>query len=383
MVSNMQISCPIRTVEIHQAKLTAKVTCGSGTHELTYSIPVEYADWFATDRCDGFVVGLLFQAMERSEDMVLEGPISSRLFHSLQSFFIPLMAQAFLNLHPVKIVPASLTTEQSGGMGVATGFSGGIDSFASVIQHLVGERSPDHRITHFLFHNAGGHGHGKPEDARKLFLQRYNMVQPFTREVGIPLIPVDSNLAEVFPIDFITMHSALNASIPLVLQNQFQRYYYASAYKYADCGVNRTDDIAHFDPFAFHLLSTESLECVSTGCQMSRIEKTALVATYEPSRRYLNVCVDAAFEGRNCSVCFKCCRTILTLELLGVADLYQNVFDLEKFSKVRNRYIVKVLRYKRGSFEAEIAELIRKRGDGFFSGVFRLRHFWDRLANRP
>ena len=378
----MKISDPIKTAEGNLAKLTTKVICGRDTHKLTYSVPVEYADWFATDRCDGFVVGLLFQAMERKEDIAVEGPLSSLLFHSLQGFYIPMMAQAFPNLHPIKIIPSCLTDEAAGGQGVATGFSGGIDSFATVIQHLVQESSTNFKISHFLFHNVGGHGHGKPEDARKLFWQRYHMVQSFTREVGIPLIPVDSNLPEIFPTDFVKMHSALNASVPLVLQKQFQRYYYASAYRFADCGVNRTDDLAHFDPFAFHLLSTEGLDCVSTGCQMSRVEKTELVAAYKPSHRYLSVCVDPAFEGKNCSICFKCSRTILTLELLGIADRYKDVFDLEKFGKIRNRYRLQVLRYHHGSFEAEIADLFRAKGRGLLHRAFRLRYLWDQLTGR-
>lgn len=375
----MQISLPVLTSDSRQSLLTARVVSGTNSQHLFYSVPAEYSHWFSTDRCDGFVVGLLFQAMQRNEDMVVEGPLSSRLFHSLQGFWIPMMARAFANLHPIKIFAGVLVGDGPAGCGVATGFSGGIDSFATVIQHLVQESSPGHRITHFLFHNVGSHGHGSAEDARRLFSQRYEMVQPFAREAGIPLIPVDSNLGEIFPIDFIRMHSALNASIPLVLQKHFQRYYYASTYKYADCGVNRTDDIARFDPLAFYLLSTEGLDCVSTGCQMSRVEKTAMVATYEPSHRYLNVCVDPSFEGRNCSVCFKCCRTLLTLELLRVADLYKDVFDLEKFSRVRNRYVLKILRYKRGSFEAEIADLFRAKGAGLPVVAFRLRHLLDKL----
>lgn len=378
----MKISCPIRTVEENQANLTVRVICGEDTHNLTYSIPLEYADWFATDRCDGFVVGLLFQAMERKEDIVVEGPLSSLLFHSLQGFYIPMMAQAFPNLHPINIVPSFLTDEPAGGRGVATGFSGGIDSFATVIQHLVQENSANYKISHFLFHNTGSHGSGNPEAGRRLFWQRYEMMQPFAREVGIPIIPVDSNLSEIFPIDFITMHSALNASVPLVLQNGLQRYFYSSAYKYADCGVDRTDDVARFDPFAFHLLSTEGLDCVSTGCQMSRVEKTELVAAYKPSHRYLNVCVESAFEGKNCSVCFKCRRTILTLELFGISDLYSDVFDLKKFRKIRNGYIMQLLLYKRGSFEAEIAQLYITKGSGLLVGALQLRHLWDELAGR-
>jgi hypothetical protein len=379
----MKITLPSVVQNIRQVQLASTITSGKERQELWYSIPSENANWFSADRCDGFVVGLLFQAMERNENMIVEGPMSSRLFHNLQNFFIPMMARAFPNLHPVKITPASLIDERADGRGVVTGFSGGIDSFATVIQHFAEESSPGHRITHFLFHNAGSHGHGKPEDARQLFWHRYQKAQSFAQELGIPLIPVDSNLAEVFPIGFIRMHSALNASIPLLLQNQFLRYYYASTYKYADCGVSRADDIGRFDPFAFHLFSTEGLDCVSTGSQMSRVEKTKRVAAYEPSYRHLNVCVDPAFEGRNCSVCFKCCRTLLTLELLGMAHLYKDVFDLEEFNKVRRRYGQTVLLYKRGSFEAEISDLFREKGSGLLAGALRLRHMWDKMVGRP
>lgn len=377
---NMKISLPRISVDDKIAKLTATVTYGMEQNELWYSIPAEHANWFSTDRCDGFVVGLLFQAMERNEDLVVEGGVSSRLFHSLQNFYIPLMAQAFPDLHRINIKPrALLDSVPAKGRGVCTGFSGGIDSFATFKQHFVDEASDGHKITHLLFHNVGSHGHEDPARARKLFGERHQMVLPFAREVGVPLIMVDSNLSEVFKADFIKRHSALNASVPLLLQNQFQRYYYASTYKYADCTTKGIDDIAHFDPFAFHLFSTEGIDCVSTGCQMSRVEKTSSAATYEPSHRYLNVCVDPDFEGRNCSVCFKCSRTILTLELLGKAHLYKTIFDLEKFNKVRHSYVQKVLAYKHGSFEAEIAALYRERGSGFLAGAFRIRHLLDKL----
>ena len=376
----MQISLPTRTVDENRAKLSARIVSGKEVKEVFFSVPAEKADWFSLDRCDGFVVGLLFQAMQRNENIVVEGPMSSHLFHNLQHFFIPMMSRAFESLHPIEIVPAALTHDATAATGVATGFSGGIDSFATIIQHFVQETDADYRINCFLFHNVGSHSHGSAEDARRLFWERYETVRPFTEEVNIPIIAVDSNLGDVFPISFLTMHSALNASIPLVLQNHFQRYYYASTYSYADCGVSRTDDIARFDPFAFHLLSTEGLDCVSTGCQMSRVQKTELVTTYEPTQRYLNVCVDPSFAGKNCSVCFKCMRTLFTLEVLGKAEFYEAVFDLAKYRQARSRYSLKILRYKRNSFEAEIADLVSHRGSGFLAKAIGVRRHLDRLA---
>lgn len=340
-----------------QAKLSSKIICADKPRELWFSIPKEHAGWFTVDRSDGFVVALLLQAMARNEDIVTDAPMSSRLWHSLSHFYIPMMVQAFPELQPIRIIPSALTSKATPGTGVATGFSAGIDSFAAVIKHFVREESADHRVTDFLFHNVGSHGPGEPETCRRLFRKRFEVGKPFTEEAGIPFVPVDSNLGDIFPIDFVKTHAALNAGVLLVLQNRFRQYLYAAAYKYVDCKVVRgVSDIAYMDPMAVHLLSTEGLECVSTGCEMSRVEKTALVGSYEPSRRYLNVCVDPDGEGKNCSVCFKCRRTMLTLELLGLDHLYDKVFDFGKFARVRRRYMKEIILHYPNSFEAEIAE---------------------------
>ena len=58
----MRISRCILDVGIEAARLSAGITCDDGQRELWFSLPAAQADWFATDRCDGFVVGLLLQA---------------------------------------------------------------------------------------------------------------------------------------------------------------------------------------------------------------------------------------------------------------------------------------------------------------------------------
>lgn len=380
--NELRISTGTLSVVNGDARLAAKIAVDDGPpRELWFSLPAEHAAWFAQDRCDGFVVGLLLQAMERNENIVTEAPMSSRLWHSLTHSYIPLMAQAFPNRHAIEIIPAQLVTEAKPARGVATGFSAGIDSFAAVVRHWVQEKSAEFRVSHFLFHNVGSHGPASPEAERQVFRQRYELVQPFAREIGIPTVPVDSNLAHVFPINFLTMHHALNAAVLLTLQNQFVRYYYASTYKFSDCGVDRTDDVARFDPLAFHLFSTESLDCVSTGCELSRVEKTKLVAGYEPAHRYLNVCVDAAFAGRNCSVCFKCRRTMLTLELLGLDHLYAKVFDFGKFARVRRSYLKEIILHKPHSFEAEIAETFYAPRSPWWRGLLKTGR-WVRKHRR-
>ncbi len=376
----MKVSRPSLVVQNGKARLVSRIRCGNDLRELWYEVPETYADWFAADRCDGFVVGLLLQAMGRGEDMVVDGPVSSHLWHSLSHFYIPMLKQAFPSLHPIKILPESLTTEPAGGRGVATGFSGGIDSFTAVIQHLVRETCPDHRVTHFLFHNSGGHGHGGPEDDCRLFWKRFERVRPFAAEVGIPMIAVDSNIGRVFPVHYGKVHSALNASVPLVLQQQFRRYYYASGQKYADCRVVPGKAIARLDPLALHLLSTESFTCVSTGCQWSRVEKIRLVSTFEPSYRYLNVCISATPNGANCLDCRKCRRTLLTLDLLGCAHLYGKVFDLERYRSIRARCVCKVLLHHKRPYDAEVIELLTTNSGPLWRAAGAVRAGMKRLA---
>lgn len=358
MPNNITIHHPRIQEKNASARLSSILEFDGKSIEMWYELPKEYGHWFSTDRSDGFVVGFILQAMQMQRDIVTQAPISSRLWHNLTHFFIPMMAKAFPNLSVIRIVPSSLIETTTQAAGVAGGFSGGIDSFAATVDHFVNEDTASHRINHFLFHNVGSHGDKDYQKARFLFHQRYEALKQYPHLVNVPYVPVDTNIHEIVPTEFVKTYITLNASVPLVLQNHFRKYFYASSYKYEDCGVNNTDIVGRFDPLAFHMLSTETLDCISTGGQMSRVEKTRLIAGYEMSTRFLNVCVSHASEGRNCSACIKCCRTLLTLELLGKEHLYTNAFDLNKYHLVRRRYIKEsVLTAPPGSFEYEIAEL--------------------------
>lgn len=346
------------------ARLVSVLEFDGKSLEMWYEVPKEYGHWFSADRADGFVVGFILQAMQMQKDIVTHAPMSSKLWHNLTLFFIPMMAKAFQNLHVIRLLPSSLIETTTPATAVAGGFSGGIDSFAAIVDHFVNEQSPNYRMSHFLFHNVGSHGDKDYQAARTMFRQRYETLREYPVLVDVPFVPVDTNIHEIVPTEFVKTYITLNASVPLVLQNHFKKYFYASSYKNEDCGVNKTDIVGRFDPIAFHMLSTETLDCISTGGQLSRVEKTKLVAGYEISRRFLNVCINESSEGKNCSICIKCCRTLLTLDLFGLAWQYSEVFDLKRFAEVRRRYIKKeVLRAPKGGFEYEILELAGEIGD--------------------
>ena len=358
----MNISKPIIQKLDDSVRISVAMTRGERKDIIWYSVPRQWGDALSTESSDGFLVALLHLAMLSGESLVIDGAISEKLFHNLSNFFMPMIAKVIPSLRPITVIPSQLKASQASGSAVATGFSGGIDSFTTMTEHFANERVPHYKITHLLFNNVGSHGGPDPVKARKLFLNRYEKIRGFSESLDIPFIRVDSNINEFLQLSFIQVHSLLNASVPLMLQNLIGKFYYSSGDKYEDCRVAPAKEISTLDPMAIHLYSTETLDCISTGCQYSRVEKTRRVSQYEPSYTWLNVCADADGYGNNCSICFKCCRVLLTLELLNAAHLYERVFDLKHYRQVRRKYIRSHILHvdEEGSSEYWIAQLAQE-----------------------
>ena len=170
-----------------------------------------------------------------------------------------------------------------------------------------------------------------------------------------------------------------NVAPVLLLQKLFSKFYFSSSFPYNEIGVRLVPDTSFVDPIALPLLSTETLECLSTGASYTRVQKTKLIAQLEASRRYLNVCVDSNASGKNCSVCFKCARTLLTLEILGLLNEYQAIFDVAKYQKFRTRYLIRLLRNRNGIFEREILDLAKEKGVIFPLPYYALAEIRNRI----
>jgi len=340
---------------------------------LWYAVDKRYKQYITTEKMDAFVVGLLLFAMRHKEDMEIDGAISERLYHNLSNCYMHILREVIPSLHIINILPRSLDEGKSYRCmnGVGTGFSGGIDSFCTVFDYLFNNTLSNYRITHLLFNNVGSHGEWDGSTARNLFNQRYDLLKSFAKEMGLEFIKVGSNLSEFLQFNFPLSHSPRNLSSVLLFQKLFSKYYYSGGVRYRDCFIGPSNDIAYSDPATVHLLSTETLECISVGSQYSRVEKTMKVSELESSYRWLNVCWFPDTRGANCSVCSKCCRTLLSLEILGKLENYRSVFDLDKYRKVRNGYIRHILRNRNVSFQKEIIEYAKKVGFGFsFINVF-------------
>jgi hypothetical protein len=312
------------------------ITFTEGNKTLWYALDMKYAD-LVSDRADAALVGLLIPAMAMGEDIHISGTISEKLYYNLSGpyqrvlqFIIPSLR--FINIYSSDVQPASKKAS-----GVASGFSAGIDSFSVLADHHYKKNvPPGFRITHLLYNNVGSHGGG----AERLFKERYERLKPFVdKQIGLPFIAINSNLNSFYKgFSFERTHTPRNTSVALMLQHGIGRFLYASAYTYTDNRISNNDSMGRSDPITLPLLSTEVLDAFSVDSQYTRVEKTIRVAEIEDSYKFIDVCVRDD-KARNCSTCWKCMRTLLTLEIAGKIDQYSNVFNIEAYYQARERYI--------------------------------------------
>ena len=390
----MLIKTPTAAVKGGNVELRAIVEFNGGEHECFYSVPETYASFADTKSSNCFLVGFLYPAMRYGEDIHVEGTVSARLLYNLNEYLVPLMASLDERLKRIRMT-ADATDDRgsSDAKAVGTGFSGGIDSFATIHEHYARSAPEGFKLTHLFFFNVGAHGIPKCEGdlaaLERKFHARYERLAGFPNEAGLPFVPVNSNIHLFHPWGHLEVATLATVSAVMFLQKGIRRYYLASAghpYKHLwhYLGAShRPDDIAYLNPLLLPWLSTESLDLVDDGTFYDRSEKTVLVAGYEPASRYLNVCCSHDTLDTNCSICDKCCRTLLTLEILGKTDQFRSVFDIDKYRREARRLFIAstIVNAKKEMFLQHLMDLARERGVDLRREVNALDLFRARMLN--
>ncbi|WP_303317381.1 hypothetical protein Q4Q34_01110 [Flavivirga abyssicola] len=308
---------------------------------LWYKIPLEYKDYLVVENLDAALIGLLILAMKKKENIYLKGKVSSKLYYGLSNYLIRAIDLAYPEYESIEIIPDSLSEVVFNNENItSTGVSCGIDSFATIAMHHGLESS--YAIKYLTYFNAGSHGVYGGEIANNIYNKRLLKVKDYARKVNLPLVLIESNIMEVIDVNFQSLHTLIHLSCVLSIQKLIRTYYYASSFRfdyYNIYGINSSWDI-----LILKLLETESTNFYSSASQYTRFERTKIVADYEPSYHFLDVCTDAQNSKKiNCSKCEKCVRTQLTLELLGKLEAYDSVFEFDVYKKYRDRFISELL----------------------------------------
>jgi bacterioferritin-associated ferredoxin len=320
-------------------KIEAEYRVNEKNETLWYEVKEKYQEYLTHERVDGFLVGLLFYALKNNYNIEVLGPVSAELIYKLNKYLIPLLSQVY-NYKEIKISSEFMVSEKlSSKNAVGTGLSCGIDSFSTIYENMVKEEEEGYKITHFTFLNVGSHGDYGGVDSTALFLERAAIAKNCADELGKELILVNSNISEILQMNFQSTNSLRSLSAILILQKLFKVYYYSSSYHIKNFKLSNKDT-SYFDVFNMTMLSTENLKFFSSCPTYSRVEKTRMVAEYTPSYKYLNVCVK---DGNNCGKCFKCMRTLLTLEIFNEVQNFSSIFNMEAYNHAKKKYIARVI----------------------------------------
>ena len=390
----MLIEKPIMTETPEGLTLSAKVSFQGREEECFYSVPRQYSGMADTESSNCFLAGMLYPAMRYGEDIEIKGVVSARLLYNLNEYLVPLMTICDPRLKRIRISAAAV--DDCGcreAKAVGTGFSGGIDSFATICEHFVRPEPEGFRLTHLFFFNVGAHGipkkPGDMEAIERQFRARYEKFKGYPDEAGLPFVPVDSNVHKFPPWGHLEVATFATVSAVMFLQRGIRRYFLASSghtyrqlWKFLGDG-GRPDAIERMNMMLLPWLSTESLDLVDDGNLYDRSQKTVLVANYPPAAKYLNVCYGHDTLDTNCSVCSKCARTLLTLDMLGKLDEFAGVFDIPRYRReVRRRLIAEtIVQEKKNLFSKHQMDLARERGVNLRREVNALDLFRARLLN--
>jgi hypothetical protein len=338
------------------AELSARIE-GSEQKTLWFRVPRAYAEHLVTERSDAFLTGVLMYAMAANHDIRVEGPVSEKLLYSLHNYYMHLLHILNPQFSPVSI-DADVDAGTSFRSGTATlmGFSGGVDSFAAFYDHHAKPDAKNYRLTHLVFNEVH-----RPRN-HSAVRQQGQKIARFAEEVGLPIVDIEANLHEFSPATFVFSYIIRNVSAILTLQKLARRFLIASSYKYEDVSVESTYSMGFSESVTAPLLATENLDVILSGAQHSRVEKTMLLSRMPEAQRYLDVCAapDRPDPYKSCSMCSKCLRTQLTLEILGELDRYSQVFDPLVYRQHRTGYVSRVLRQV-DEYDQEVFKLAQDR----------------------
>lgn len=270
--------------------------------------------WF----CLAFLPG-----MKLGVELCIDAPLSTKLLGAADRLS-DIYCSWYPDFHRAKVLGTSpSSTPPRSGEGVATFFTGGMDSFYTLLKHR-------EEITHVVF------VHGVDVGLRDIRLrsQVSEMLGRVGREFGVGVVEIESNIRGFFEsrqIDWEVAHGSAWGCIGHLLASSFKRIYIPSSFTYAELFPWGSHPLT--DP----LWSSEGLEFVHDGNEASRAQKAALLAQSDLALQSLRVCFHNLDSAYNCGHCEKCVRTMINLHAAGAlarCTTFPNKLDLKRIKRL-------------------------------------------------
>ena len=277
-------------------------------------------DAVITANPEAFVSCALLPCMKSGGgNLIVEGEISAQYLSAL-----PVIQDIFCkwdtSLQRVRVTKAvPVASGGSTGRRVGAFFSGGVDSFYTLLKHQA-------EITDLIYIDMRL---DDPVLREKISAKIRGVASAF----GKNIIAIETNVRELLrpyvkwgPLG----HGSVLAAIGHLLYPSFSRIYISATHTYA-----------HLFPWGSHplldpLWSTEGLEFVHDGCEANRVEKVARLSDCDIALENLRVCWRNPGSAYNCGRCEKCLRTMINLKVNNALDrcsAFDAELDLKRLSK--------------------------------------------------
>ena len=344
--------------------------------EFYFSVSNEYGKYLCNEVADAFVIAMLLPALVSGQNIKVDAPISEMLSYQLNNSLIFTFCKVF-NKKPITIFPASTLSIDFNPEAVATGISGGVDTFTTIITHTSVNCPEGLRLTHLTLFNVGAYGNDET-GSQKAFEADAVRAAQYAEYLGLPLVLLNSNISKICVHKDI-FHFVTRSIISIIagiysLQKLFKLYLISSGHTIdkttLNRGFKRNLDQGRYDVLIASLFSNLNTRFIVANVNLNRVEKTKLIAEDKTARKFLYVCAADIYNEKhgtsykkdtspNCSECEKCTRTLLTLDVLGYLDEFSGRFDLRKYANLRKNLIIKVLNtYKKNHYFNEIHDLM-------------------------
>lgn len=307
---------------------------GHAPRTLSFTTDSRFRDFLNPGRADGALVALLPWISQQGSQVRVLPAISPRLYH----FGIRLLSHILTGIGPF-LKPVELAGEVHvevpsplPGCRIGTGGSLGVDSLCTIAE-LEKAATP---VTHLFHNNCGSHwGNQKLLDGRR------ELCRKFAAEQHKEFVWMDSNLSDFYGNEgYLNFFPFLDAGSILALNGLFSYYYYSTSCEINHPSFTRQDKTEYCSFYLeSHILQgceTETTRFQMHGLDLTRSQKTAIIANYPPAYEALNVCLERV---ENCGRCAKCRRTISQLFLLEKLSLFSGVFNLAPFRENPVRFL--------------------------------------------
>nr|MBA3867153.1 polysaccharide pyruvyl transferase family protein [Solirubrobacterales bacterium] len=269
-----------------------------------------------TPSADAALAACLMPAMRWGGTLKMDAPVSPRLLRTQREFQAIQRAWSLswefdqAPLREVEVLAPARTPELGAGSGrVAAFFSGGVDSWSTVLDN--------EDLTDLIFVRGIDLLPGAPHQAG-LAEQVEERLREAAESLGKTLHVVDTNLRELSDgvVAWEAYYGCAVVAVALFMAPLFERVLIAGDSDYEvqpPVGSAWAVD---------QLWSTERLQVVDDGGRFSREQRLRAIAGNRAVQRSLRVCWENPGGAYNCGRCRKCLLTKLSLEALGIREQF-------------------------------------------------------------